>query len=93
MQEFFDLKLTPYSLRNNPLRLPKTNASRYGTEALCFKVSIIWNPNRYENLNFLDKFKQQIKMWKPTTCTCKLCKDVYFEIYANITFFAYVGIY
>ena len=77
MQEFFDLKVTPYSLRNNNmLRLPKTNTSRYGTEALCFKGSIIWNtaPNRYKNLNSLDKFKQQIKMWKPTTCTCKPCK-------------------
>ena len=77
MQEFFDLKVTPYSLRiNNILRLPKTNTSRYGTEALCFKGSIIWNivPNQYKNLNSLDKFKQQIKMWKPTICTCKLCK-------------------
>ena len=44
MQEFFDLKVTPYSLRNNNiLRLPETNTSRYGTEALCFKGSIIWN--------------------------------------------------
>ena len=77
MQEFFVLKVTPYSLRNNNLlRLPKTNISRYGTEALCFKGSIIWNtvPNRHSNLNSLDKFKQQINMWKPTTCTCKLCK-------------------
>ena len=77
MQEFFDLKVTPYSLRNiNLLRLLKTNTSRYGTETLCFKGSIIWSttPNRFENLNSLDKFKQQIKMWKPTTCTCKLCK-------------------
>ena len=41
MQEFFDLKVSPYSLRNNNiLRLPKTNTSRYGTEALCFKGSI-----------------------------------------------------
>ena len=32
MQEFFDLKVTPYSLRNNNLlRLPKTNTSRYST--------------------------------------------------------------
>ena len=76
MQEFFDVKVTRYSLRNNNiLRLPKTNTSRYGTEALCFR-SIIQNavPNRYENLSCLDKFKQQMKMWKPTTCTCKLCK-------------------
>ena len=63
MQEFFDLKVTPYSLRNNNLlRLPATNTSRYCTQALCFKRNIIWNtvPNRY--LNSLDKFKQQIKI-------------------------------
>ena len=77
MQEFFHLKVIPYSLRNkNLLRLPKTNISRYGKETLCFKESITWNtvPNRYKNLTSLDKFKQQIKMWKQTTCTCKLCK-------------------
>ena len=77
MQEFFDLKVTPYSLRNNNLlTLPKTNTSRYGTQALSFKGIIIWNtvPNRYKNLNSLNEFKQQIKMRKPTTCTCKLCK-------------------
>ena len=39
-----------------------------------FEESITWNivPNRNKNLNYLDKFKQ-IKMWKPTACTCKLC--------------------
>ena len=64
MQEFFDLKVTPYSLWNyNLLRLPKTNTSRHGTDALCFKGSIEWNkfPNRYKNLNYLDKFKQHIR--------------------------------
>ena len=28
------------------------------------------DPNRYINLTALDAFKQQIKMWKLTTCTC-----------------------
>ena len=77
LQEFFDFKVTHYSLRNNNLLgLPKTNTSKYGKEPLCSKGSIIWNtvPNRYQNRNALDKFKQQIKMWKPTTCTCKLWK-------------------
>ena len=76
MPEFFDLKVTSYSLRNNNLlRLPKSNTSRYGTEALCFKGIAIWNPvpNRYENLKSLDRFKQETKIWKPATCTCKLC--------------------
>ena len=41
MQEFFDLQVTPYSLRiSSLLWLTKTNTSRYGTEALCFKGSI-----------------------------------------------------
>ena len=77
MQENFDLKVIPSSVRNNNLlKLPKTNTSRHGTEALCFKGSIIWNtvPNRYKNLNSLDEFIQQIKMLKATTCTCKLRK-------------------
>ena len=44
MQELFDLKATPYSLRNNNLtKFPKPNTSRYGTQALCFKGSIMWN--------------------------------------------------
>ena len=65
MQEFFDLKVTPYSLgNNNLLRLPRTNTSRYGTEALCFKGRIIWNtvPDRYKDLNSLDKFKYSNKL-------------------------------
>ena len=77
MQELFNLKVTPYSLRNNNLlKLPKTNTSRYGTEALCSKGNIIWNTtlNRHKKLNYLEKFKQKIKIRKPTTCTCKLSK-------------------
>ena len=61
MQEFFDLKVTPYSLRNNNLlRSPKTNTSWYGKEVLCFKGGVRWNtvPNRYKNRNSLGKFKQ-----------------------------------
>ena len=38
MQEFFDLKVTPYSIRsNNLLRLPKTDTSQYGMEMLLLK--------------------------------------------------------
>ena len=38
MQGFFDLKITPYSIRSkNLLRLPKNDTSRYGTEMLLLK--------------------------------------------------------
>ena len=44
MQEFFDLKVNPYNLRNNNLlKLPKTNTSPHGTQTLFFKGAIIWN--------------------------------------------------
>ena len=55
MQEFFDLKVTPYSLRNNNLlKLPK---NCLGTQALCFKGSLIWNtvPNHFKNITSLDE--------------------------------------
>ena len=78
MQDFFDLKVTPYSLRNNNLlKLSKTNTLRFGSQALCSKGSLIWNtvPNKYKIKTSLGEFKQHIKTWKPTTCTCKLCSN------------------
>ena len=41
MQEYFDLKVTPYSLRNNNLlRLPKTSISRSGKQAAQSQIDI-----------------------------------------------------
>ena len=79
MQEFFNVKVTPYSLQSdNLLRLPKANTSRYSTEALCFKGSITWStvPNRYKNLNSLDKFKQQIKCGNQIPVPAKYVKHI-----------------
>ena len=76
MKIFFDWKNTPYDLRSKRLlNLPETNTSRYGTEALCFKGSLIWNtvPNKIKNIDNIEDFKKHIKEWKPTTCSCKLC--------------------
>ena len=76
MKNFFDLKNTRYDLRSKQLlKLPETSTSRYGTQALYFKVSLIWNtvPNEIKNLGNIEDFKKQIKEWKPTTCSCKLC--------------------
>ena len=43
IKDFFDLKNTRYDLRNKQLlKLPETSTSRYGTQALCFKGSLIW---------------------------------------------------
>ena len=76
MKYFFDLKNTRYDLRSKQLlKLPETSTSRYGTQVLCFKGSLIWNtiPNKFKNIDNIEYFKKHIKDWKPTTCSCKLC--------------------
>ena len=76
MKYFFDLKNTRYDLQSKQLlKLPEISTSRYGTQALCFKGSLIWNtiPNKFKNIGNIKDFKKHIKDWKPTTCSCKLC--------------------
>ena len=71
MIDFFDLKSTRYDLRSKQLlKLPETSTSRYGTQALCFKGSLIW---KFKNIDNIEDFKKQITDWKPNTCSCKLC--------------------
>ena len=75
-KDFFDLKNTRYDIRSKQLlKLPKTSTCRYGTQALCFKSSLIWNtvPNKIKNIDNIEDFKKHIKGWKPTTCSRKLC--------------------
>ena len=44
MWNFFDFKRNTYKLRSNYLlKLPNTSTSRYGTQALCFKGSLLWS--------------------------------------------------
>ena len=31
-------------------------------------------PNEIKNSSSLEQFKQKIKLWKPLTCKCRLCK-------------------
>ena len=76
MKNFFELKNTRYDLRSKHLlKLPETGASRYGTQALCFRGSLIWKTvrNKIKNIDNIEDFKKHIKEWKPTTCSCKLC--------------------
>ena len=76
MKEFFDFKNTRYDLQSKQLlNLPETSTSRYGTQALCFKGSLVWNtaPNKFRNIENIEDFKKHIKDWKPTTCSCKVC--------------------
>ena len=60
MKNLFDLKNTRYDLRSKQfLKLPETSTSRYGTQALCFRGSPIWNtvPNKIKNIGNIEDFK------------------------------------
>ena len=81
MKDFFDLKNTWYDLQSKQLlkstettEIPETNTSRYGTQALCFKGSLILNtaPSKFKSIDNIGDFKKHIKVWKPTTCSCNL---------------------
>ena len=64
MKDFFDLKNTRYDLRSKQLlKLPETSTSRYGTPALCFKGSLIWNtvPNNLKTLTILRISRNTLK--------------------------------
>ena len=60
IKDFFDLENTRYDPRSKQLlKLPETSTSRYGTRALCFKGSLIWNtvPNKFKNIINIEDFK------------------------------------
>ena len=87
----FDLKNTLYDLRNTELlKLPETSTSKYGTQTLRFKGSLIWNvvPNKFKNLDSIKDFKEHIKDWKPITDSCKLCPEARTPLFLNYLFFA-----
>ena len=85
MQKLFGLKRNRYNLCGNYLlKLPDTSTCQYGTQALCFKGSLLlWNkvPNKYKDLNSFEEFKNQIKQWHPFTCSCKICEQANFIIF------------
>ena len=75
MKDFIALKNARYDLRSKQLlKIHETSTFRYGTEALYFKGSLIWNivPIKFKNLDNIEDFKKQMKEWKPTTRSCKL---------------------
>ena len=76
VRELFQTKELPYNIRNNNLlKLPPTSSTRFGTNSLVFKGSLIWNtlPSSLKNSNTLSIFKKDIKNWKIESCSCSIC--------------------
>ena len=77
MWGLFNLKNISYNLRGKLLlKLPTARTVTYGTNALIFKASILWNclPNKFKSSESVSLFKNIIKKWDGNSCTCKICK-------------------
>ena len=78
MWSFFTHKDIPYNLRKGPiLGLPKTHSFYYGTNAIHFRGSLIWNnlPAVVKSSKSLFEFKNKIKNIGDIDCGCLICRD------------------
>ena len=52
MQDFYNLKFTPYNLQNKQsLKVPKTITSKYDTQVLCFRNNLLQNMVPIQDIN------------------------------------------
>ena len=77
MNDILRLRNIPYTIRNPrdlDSRLPKTVYC--GLETLAYKGSQLWQqlPAKIKKSNSLLSFKQNIKQWKDSKCSCRVCK-------------------
>ena len=78
MNNIFKLREeNPYKLRSvSEFSRPMINGVYHGTESISFlgpKIRDIL-PEKLKNIETLEVFKKEIKIWKPDTCPCRLCK-------------------
>ena len=79
MWPFFTHKNIPYNLRKGLVfGLPKTHSFYYGTNAIHFRGSLIWNnlPAVVKSSNSLFEFKNIIKFIGDIDCGCLICRDI-----------------
>ena len=77
MKQVFKQKECVYNLRNkNLLTLPPTRTATFGIRSISFKGSLIWNmiPNSFKEAKSTAAFRNQIKNWQGTECSCKICQ-------------------
>ena len=55
--------------------IPRVRTVNYGKETLRYRGPVTWNliPDNLRNIPTLEKFKEEIKKWKPLGCKCRLC--------------------
>ena len=72
-----------YNLRQrSQFHIPPVRTVFSGTESIKFLGPKVWEliPDEMKELESLWEFKRAIKLWKPTSCPCKLCKQYFYRI-------------
>ena len=75
----------PYNLRNGLISgSHKIRTVHYGTETITYLGPKIWSiiPDKIRESASLENFRQKIKLWKPDSCPCRICK----KYIANVDF-------
>ena len=72
---FQDL-FTPVFRGRNDWVIPRVTGVNKGLETIRYRGPKTWElvPNDIKNSITLSIFKRKIKKWKPSGCTCRLCK-------------------
>ena len=78
IQGMFKNHINHHNLRSNRCwEISKVRSVNYGTETMRYRGPKLWEmlpPNLKESKS-LEEFKLKIKKWKPTDCTCRLCRE------------------
>ena len=77
MWSFFKPKKLSYDLRKGPiLNLPRTQSTYFGTNAIHFRGSLIWNnlSANVKSSNSVLEFKTKIKSLGNIDCGCLICR-------------------
>ena len=78
MKDIFELQNPSYNLRSscNQFRRKNIKTGHYGLQSVrCLDPKIReLVPNNIKYSNSLSKFKKLIKLWKPESCSCRLCE-------------------
>ena len=77
VKRIFTNHVNSINLRNKRCwEIPKARTVLYGTETIRYRGPKTWEmiPNKIKESHTLLEFKRNIKHWRPTNCTCRLCK-------------------
>ena len=77
MSDLFRIKTSKYNLRRSGTLVSKSAKTlHFGTETISYLAPKIWEliPEDIKNCKTLNSFKQQIQIWIPSECPCRLCK-------------------